>query len=371
MTAGTGPLTEQASVHAELLDCIQVNLAVLADQWHGDGTHLALGTRLSFEPHLGPQDLPTIERSLADHLHDAEDLLGLRVIGHHRADAADLIAMPQQETRYVVADAFHLPWVPYHENSHMAHSFLIQHDEGGVLVIDGYHNDTPWGPARPGAWRLSVQQLTDALPMAAEIVLFAPIPGSAIPLPDVRPPDPGVVADYVAAYRDYDDRATALAQLTLETWLLARSRRLHAVARTSVPTDSNTGVAAHLRDWTSLVEHTYLAHRRVLRGRPEPHGVFDRLAAVLTADATVFGQPDLRTRVAAEAAAVLGVPTAELLAGAGFAAFPTFSSFRLVEIIERIEDRLGLSFAPDVLVPENLRDIDALCRIATRQPDRA
>jgi acyl carrier protein len=63
--------------------------------------------------------------------------------------------------------------------------------------------------------------------------------------------------------------------------------------------------------------------------------------------------------------AVLGVPDARLLDGLEFTSLPRFSSFRLVEIIERLEGELGVELDPADLVPENLHRVDDLCRIAT------
>jgi acyl carrier protein len=68
--------------------------------------------------------------------------------------------------------------------------------------------------------------------------------------------------------------------------------------------------------------------------------------------------------VAGVVSAVLGVARQELLDGAAFDSFAAFSSFRLVEIVERVETELGVEFDADELVPENLRQLDDLCRIA-------
>lgn len=176
---------------------------------------------------------------------------------------------------------------------------------------------------------------------------------------------------YLAAYADHPDRAAALEQLSAETWLLARARALHARwrARLSLPVDTE-----HLRSWDLVVEQSYLAHRRVARGRTEPPGVLDRLAAALAADAAAFAtpapqaapDPELRAAVAAIAASVLDAPRQRLLDGAEFTAFQTFSSFRLVELIERVERELEVELDADDLIPENLRRVDDLCQIASR-----
>ncbi len=362
MTAAL-PLLDE---YAEQLDCIQANLAGLAARYHGPHVALGFGATLGFAPNPGPHGLPGIEPDLAAHLASADAQLGLRVSARRTvAPGAHAAALPDGlDAVYVIADAFHLPWVPYCTHQHMAHSFLVERDDDGLRATDHYWNDTQWGPARPGTWRLSEAELAAALRDGAEIIAFAPH-DSAPPLPEPRyvAPARADVDPHLEAYRSHPDRLAALAQLTLETWLLARSRRLHVTLRTRRGADparwSDT-----LREWRGVVEQTYLALRRVQRGHPEPGAVLDRLAALLASEPATFAEPTFRERVAAEVAAVLRIDAAALLSGQPFTAVPTFSSFRVVEIVERLEERLGVSFDPDDLVPENLHRLDDLCRIA-------
>jgi acyl carrier protein len=271
----------------------------------------------------------------------------------------------------------------------MEHSFLLEPGSGGATVLDAYHNDTAYGAARPGAWALRDDELAAALPDGAIAIAFETAPPKP-PAPGHRAPEPAAIASYLDAYRTHGDRAAALQRLTLETWLLTRARRLHAAQHAAVA-GADPAVAEHLAGWAKLVEQTYIAHRRVERGRPEPAGPLDRLAELLTADQEVFGAPgagdaphgrpgaspaapdtahdrgdDLRAVVAGEAAAVLRVPAAELLSGAQLTSVGGFNSFRMVEIVERLEERLGVRFDADDLVPENLHDLDSLCRISQR-----
>ncbi|MFD7658935.1 phosphopantetheine-binding protein [Actinosynnema sp. NPDC059797] len=351
MTASTDVV-----VRAELLDCLQANLALLADRRHGPGRHLALGARLRFAPVPGPDGLPTVERTLDDHLLDARHLLGLAVTGRwEAATAADL----PPDLVYVVADAFHLPWVPYRGHEHMDHSFLVEAGPDGFAVHDAYHNDTRWGPARPGRWELSAAELSAAIPDGARVFRLEPVDPPAAVRPRQDHAEPDVVDAYVRAYREHPDRVAALGRLTLETWLLARSRRLHAACH-----DEPAAFEEHVRQWGALAEQTYLAYRRVARGRPEPPGVLPRLADLLAADRVVFD--GLRREVAAVVARVLKVDPAEVLAGEPFPSFPSFSSFRVVDIVERLESALGVEFDADDLVPENLHRLDDLCRLVSR-----
>ncbi|MEE6267758.1 acyl carrier protein [Streptomyces diastatochromogenes] len=368
-------------VHTGLLDCIQVNFAVLADHHHGPGAHLRLGAPLGLRSWERAEDgLPTVDPPLAEQLATLPALVGLRVVDHARSTGAELPAAltPDDGVRYVVADAHELPWLPYHGRAHMPHSFLLAAGPDGWHVTDAYRNETEWGPATPGHWVLPAADLAGLT--TAEVVELAPT--DLPPLPALRPaPDcDATAADaYLDTYEKWPDRARAIEQLTVETWLLARTRKLHATYRAlfagRVDGPEPGPEADHLRAWDKVVEQTYLAHRRVARGRAEPPGVVDRLRAVLTADRTVFGtvpapaappaaDDELRRRVAAVAADVLGVPVADLLGGAPFDSFPAFSSFRLVEIIERLESALDRELDADELIPENLRRVDDLCRIA-------
>ncbi|MFE6751082.1 hypothetical protein ACFVGM_34900 [Kitasatospora purpeofusca] len=389
----------------ELFDCLQVNLAVLADRWHGAGTHLGLGAALRFAPAAGSDGLPTVARTVEQHLADARGALGIEVRSLHRTSGP--VGLPPTEGCYVVADAYHLPWVPYFGQRHLDHSFLAEADgrdgergqygryarhdvsgPDGVSVVDGYHNETPWGSARPGRWSLSAEDFRAAVPGPALVAELAPAtagPGAVVATADLAGPE--AVDAYVDAYVRHPDRNAALGRLTLETWFLARSRRLHAAFRAAesgaAPDDA---VDAHLRGWGALTEQTYLAARRVERGRTEPPGLLPRLREQLHADGALLGAAlaaspaaggaagpsaagaALRAAVAEVAAAVLGTAVGPLLDGRSLGEVPQFSSFRIVEIVERLEDELRFEFDAADLVPENLHDIDAICAVVRRSP---
>ncbi|WP_405782630.1 acyl carrier protein [Streptomyces sp. NBC_00859] len=361
-------------VHTGLLDCIQVNLAVLADHHHGAGTHLRTGAALGFRTWTRPDGLPTVEPPPDEQLSTLPGLLGLRTAHSERLTGAELPAAVARRggTHYVVADSFRLPWLPYHGHAHMEHSFLLAAGPDGWHVTDAYRSETSWGPAVPGRWVLSDADLAGIGSARAVEIGVGDLPPLGT-LPPTLTADPSAVREYLRAYESWPDRARAVEQLTVETWLLARGRRLHAKYREflSGRPEGSEAQEAHLRAWDKVVEQTYLAHRRVSRGRAEPPLLVERLREVLAADLELHAGPArveqdeaLRRRVAAVAGAVLGVADAELLAGAPFDSFASFGSFRLIEIIERLEDELGAEFAAADLVPENLRRVDDLCRIA-------
>jgi hypothetical protein len=390
-----------ASIHAEALDCLQANLAVLADRWHGAGTHLRLGAALGFAPQPA-WPLPTVDPGLAGRLTEAEELLGLVVRERYsRIQGPELRMLAAASGPvYVVADAHDLPWVPYYRQRQVEHSFLLTAGTGGWTVVDAYHNDTPWGQARPCVLRLDASTIDAAVAGACALVL-APVQLPATVPVRVRPPDPGEVAAYITAYRGHPERAVAMDRLTVETWLLARARRLHA-AWTRSPAD-----AEHADTWSALAEQVYLALRRVERGRPEPPGTLDRLSGVLLAEAqhpeaqhpeaqhpeaqhpeaqhpeaqhpeaqhpvtepATAAEP-VRAAVLTAASRVLGVDREALAAGRSFVDIPTFSSFRLVDILEQVELALGLELPAAELLPERLHDADTMSRLFFRHAQGA
>lgn len=382
------------TVRAAALDCLDANLALLADHHHGPGTHLVLGASTGWELRKDGDGLPTVETTLDDHLARAQRLLGLTVAGRWDGlDAGTLTELADAvEPLYVVADAYTMPWLPYHGQRHMEHSFLLRPERGRFVVIDAYHNDTPWGPHRPSVWRIPAEVLAEAVAggaTAAEIVAGEP------PRPDraaLRAAQPAAARRSVAqlpAYLDglrgEPDRLRALERVTLDVWLLTRARLLHAewlADDPEVPAEVVDGVRAHAKAWQTLASQTYVAQRRVARGSAEPPTVLASLERLLTEDVAVAeavagpaagaaaGAPDVRTAVVEALGAAFGVD-AEAVGSAGdLRAVPGFSSFALVAAIERAEERLRVELDPDDLTPENLGDLDRLCQIFARAADR-
>lgn len=398
-----GAVRAPAAPLAEALDCMQANLAALADVHHGAGFHLRLGAVLRARARSGPDGLPTVEPTLAEHLAQAGALLGLAV--RRRRERVGAHRLGHSALEYVVADAYHLGWTPYFQQRHMPHSFLVTRVATGEYeVYDAYHNDTPWGRARPGSRRLTLAELSAALPHGADVALeFEPAPIAQQP-PAVMV-EPFDVEAFVEPFRRAADRRAALDRLCLETWLLERDRRLHAAfrasagANTDTAADAQADIDAHLARWRSVVEQTYVAYRRVERGRPEPPGTIERLADVLREDARVFGGglaapaapraqaadrdnadaigagadapaprggDALWTQFAAVVGRVLGLSAERLAALRSLAEVPSANSLRIVELVEALEGRFGIRFEPEDLMPESLRDPDHLYALVRR-----
>jgi acyl carrier protein len=75
---------------------------------------------------------------------------------------------------------------------------------------------------------------------------------------------------------------------------------------------------------------------------------------------------DVRGAVIDVVADTLAVDRATVSAAATLAALPTFNSFRAVEIVERLEERLGVELDAADLVPDNLNRIGSLCALFER-----
>ncbi|MZF84743.1 hypothetical protein [Streptomyces sp. SID5643] len=76
--------------------------------------------------------------------------------------------------------------------------------------------------------------------------------------------------------------------------------------------------------------------------------------------------PGIRTVVTRITAEVLDVAPADLRAVGALTDLPTFSSFRIVEIVERIEEELETEVDAGELTPDNLTRLDTLVALFER-----
>jgi len=272
---------------SRLFDCIEVNLGVLADSYHGSGTSLGIGATLRFRTYPSESRLPSIERPLTETLAVAEAVLGIKVLDDRAASPTNVLNGAIGTTWYAVADAFHLPWLPYFGHEHMRHSFLVERLADGCVITDGYENVTNWGRAKPGRWKLA----NDEFLMLRDLRLMTIVPSSRVLTSDLLPglDQVEVASGYIDAYERCPDRAVALETLCRETWLLERARSLHAAFREHYGMSESIVVREHLARWARLVELVYITYRRVLRGRPEPIGYMAELATLLEEDLIIFG----------------------------------------------------------------------------------
>lgn len=381
-------------LRADALDCLQANLAVVADLHHGEGAHLALGAPLRFLAADGPWATAVVAPSLDQRLAEAGELLGLRVVQRwDDLDGRRLRELAQQhELLYVVADAYSLDWVPYAGRLHIEHSFLLIGSERSCLVIDAYSNATQWGNARPGVWQLEASELDACVPAACAIALAADrlpmLDRAAVLHANARGLAAAVPAidDYVAAVRRWRADPDAIARLVLDVWVLGRARGLHAAWLATADQSSGAGSAAAARQaqaWLALTAQSYVAMRRSQRGGSLPDAVIDELARLLHEDvalaqrlvaAEAVGEvepgavdaPAIRAAVVEAIGDVLHIVNGDLTARRSLRELPGFDSFALVEIIERIEASLRVTVDPDTLTAESLRSVDSLCDLFAR-----
>ncbi|HTZ45353.1 MAG TPA: hypothetical protein VMB79_15945 [Jatrophihabitans sp.] len=366
-----------AGLRSESMDCLQVNLAALADQAYGPGSHLALGAWLRLPLVAGPDSLLEASVPLAERLAEAGHLLGLAVAERQDGTTGDALVRSAGAAApaYVVADAHAMGWLPMAGKQHLQHSFLLVGAGSDCLVADGYHNSTPWGDARPGVWRVPSAELAAAA-TPATVLRFTPLGLPALPIEQVAVGNAAALAgtlplipDYLAGLREHRTEQGVIDRIVLDSWLLGRGRDLHARWLDSALPGSPVAAAALARAeaWAGFTLQTFVAARRTQRGTPLADSLFDDLAALLLGDAEFAresAEPLVHQVLVEELSALL--PGDGRLALAGDPAevvlreLPNFSSFRLVDLIGRTEDRLAVQLDPDRLAGDSLRTLAGL-----------
>jgi hypothetical protein len=372
-------------LRADALDCVQTGLAALVDHAHGPDAHTVLGARL-----LAPRETAAgygIEPPAAQRLAEAEELAGLRAA--ERRDGLDGPALRgwavEAGALYVLADACDMPWTPYFGQRHMEHSYLLVPAGERWHVVDPYHNETQWGAARPGVWRLTAADLDATLGGGASALRFTAGPrpspdpatilaGNARALAAARPD----IDRYVTLTRAAVERGEPADRLVLDVWLLGRSRLLHAAWLATVPGLPAAALDAareRAQEWLRLASQSYLGLRRTQRGGALPPSIVERLAELLAADVelarSLSDEDPVRAAVVDAVRAVLDLgPETAVEPARAFRTLPNFNSFRLVDIIERLESGLGVDLDAEDLTLEALHDVDSLARIFAKAAGR-
>lgn len=379
-------------LRADALDCLQTTISLIADRCHGPGTHLALGARdgLAVFPRAG---FTSLQPSVEDRLAEASELLDLRVAGRWPGvDASSLSQlMAEHPFLLVIADAYYLPWVPYAGHEHMWHSFLLAAaGKSRMLVVDAYHNDTAWGAARPGQWEVPASQLASMLTGGAEALAVTPgsppeldagavLAGNAARLAAAVP----LVRDYLAAATDRLVTMTDVQQLVLDIWLVQRTRKLHAAWLSAVGHDKAAAeVGARAEDWHDLATQSYVTLRRVQQGRPAGPGLVNRMATLISLDAALArelvsmvgasppsgGTERIRRIVVDALCCTLTLDEQTISDARTLRELPGFNSFRLLDVIDQTEQRLGLEIVPSRISAASLRDVQSLCELFAAAP---
>ena len=297
-SARCAPLLDR--VDSADLDCVSDNVALLlAHAGVVDvRTPFALDWRFDLrEPADGLPKLDLPPAGLPELLAERTGFtLEWRPVGPLAAAVAEWReALAEGEPVLVVGDAFDLPWVPYHRLKHLDHGFVVERLEDGVAhVVDAYDNVTQWGRAAPLATTVPVDDLATALEDGRWTLLTRV--GDPAPL-DVgerlaqnaeailEAERDGSYRRFGEAHREPDE--PTLDNLTLQTWLLARNRSLHA---RWLGDQEGLGELAERFEreivgaWRRAAETAYMALRRVSAGRQAPPAAFQAAEAAIAAE---------------------------------------------------------------------------------------
>jgi hypothetical protein len=286
------------------LDCVSDALAVLLARYGVPDVQAPFAEDWRFDVVERAGEPPTVDLPP----HDQDDLLarrtGLRPSWTPIGSVAEATpcwysALRDGDPVVLVGDAYGLPWLPYYRHEHMEHGFVLAglDADGTAQVVDPYQNATEWGRATPVATRLPLAALGEALSGGRWAVLRRVPPTAA-----ARPPQRQITAnacavlaaDRAGAYRRFVSYHSAtgvreLENLTLQTWLLARNRGLHAGWVANLPNGTVTpDVVDRFRaldaGWRRAAETSYLALRRVRAGRQAPGAALAALTAVTAAE---------------------------------------------------------------------------------------
>ncbi|MGI8667308.1 MAG: acyl carrier protein, partial [Jatrophihabitans sp.] len=253
----------------------------------------------------------------------------------------------------------------------------------GCFVVDACYPNTQWVWPRPGVWQLSAAQFDEAMVGAGTGIWMTP--GALPPSVDrdqvlaANAQVAGAAGPNIEAYTETTLATLAepegIERLVLDIWHLCRERLLYTVWLGEHPAAAAARRTAEA--WQQLAGQSYLASRRSLRGATPNNALVLDTARQLYADAelmiSMVGPGDTTaTDPAAIAEAVLGEVAATLGLDRGLVRpqhplreLPGYDSFRLVEIVARIEGRLGVAF-PDNAAGSDLVDPAGLCRLFIR-----
>ncbi|MEU4559504.1 BtrH N-terminal domain-containing protein [Actinoplanes sp. NPDC023936] len=284
--------TVLGTVDGAVLDCVSGPLAALLVHAGVQDPHPSLAEDWEAVPAAPDGGLPRFDLPPADLDERVAARTGLRPVWHRSggpAEARD--AWRRRDAVLVLGDAFALPWLPYFGHARMSHGFVVTgQDDTAVTIADPYDNVTEWGKAAPTVTTIAVPELDAAVTAADGSVRWAALEPAGAPRPvpageriaanarQIRAAiDGGVFDRFLTAHRELT--AEQVDNLALQTWLLARSRRLHArwLADDRFTEDVVTA-------WDRAQQAAYLAVRRVRRGRPAPDAVLDRIRAAARAE---------------------------------------------------------------------------------------
>lgn len=379
-----------SGLRADALDCMQCTVAAIADEAHGTGAHLALGCEWRF-PTRGPDGRLGVQSSVVQRMAQARDVFGFETSEPRGPlSSAELRRLADDAPVYVVAEAYDLRWLPYARAAvryrKMPHTFLLERAGSGYTVVDAYYADTEWGKARPQAWTLSPADFDRAVDGQAEAIR---VEATGVPRRMSRAAvmrENAMAAEAagpdIDAYIDTARAAMAtregMDRLLLDIWHLCRERLLYTAWLGDH--EASATVRAVVEQWRQLAGQSYLASRRSRRGAPPNVGLVDDMARLLRSDAALMLELG-RTFRTADTAAVedvvreafgvsLRIDASTIDLTTSLRTLAGFDSFRLVEIVDRIETRLGVPLPPEASAAD-LADLAGLCRLFSGAIERS
>lgn len=347
------------AVDSVALDCVQTGLALLLEYHGGPHSYVALGSswKITFQESDG---LTTLDASVDRRIEEAKAAGLTMVESWHKLTRRTLeAAVEERGPVFVMCDAFCLPWLPGCRKVHAGHSVILDRIGGRLTAVDAYSNITPDGPAEPGSWTLDDRTL-DRVIGSATYAGIAEFSGSvdaaidsvfenAIALRSAN------VDRYIADLIENRNCETAgLDRLVLDTWLLARERRLHGLwlARHGwKAVDPTIDFDAHVARLGQVALEAFVASRRMARDRRGvPIETIERYADVLADEpriARAIAIAVLRSRVSSvvnrELAGSLGLNEVDIAEAETLRDIPGFTSVRLVDTVVRIERALHIA----------------------------
>lgn len=289
------------------LDCVSDNVALLLAHAGLDDVRTPFALDWRFDLRERPGRLPRLDLPPAGLPELLAERTGFTLDWRPAGELTELVAewreaLARGEPVLAVGDAFHLPWVPYHGHKHLDHGFVVEGLEDEFAhVVDAYDNVTQWGRAEPLATTVPADELAPALEDGRWTLLTR--------VGEPRPLDlagrlaenaaaileaeaDGAYGRFVEAHRKADE--PTLDNLTLQTWLLARNRSLHA--RWLADQEGLGDLAERFESrvvaaWRRAAETAYMALRRVSAGRQPPP------AALEATEAAIAAEPALATEL--------------------------------------------------------------------------
>jgi hypothetical protein len=290
-------------VDADALDCVAVNVAVLLD-FLGIAdvrTPFAAEWHFAFEPANEAAHLRLTRSSLMEAVRRyCGCIIEPHAVTLGETTADELSRLAARGPFLVFGDAYHMPWLPYVGHQHMEHSVIVAGaGDDDMRIVDAYVIRTEWGDSQPIATSVPACILIDsmkALVSERRGIAWTIRRTNPVPQIDLMAILGDNVDEIVRALaqrhalrsfaRHYQERSGELAALrdfTLNCWLVARARQLHArwlqdrardcpdLVSTEFAENFDTAV---VRPWQKTSEFAYISLRRRQSGRLPPDAVF-------------------------------------------------------------------------------------------------